>query len=175
MNLTFDTDSGGFSASPFVSENPQKPGEYEEGVIFYSFSMNRNTNFMFHVWTKIFQEQNFADPRRLGSLIRLETSRLVNHIGSTGHVMALWHSASSLTPSGRAAERYSGFHFVNFMTKLAKDISDAHHMKETIRALEQVSKQVINLLCSFVPTPSPFLVLFVLFLFFEFWFVYEQG
>ena len=132
--------TGGLNAGTHVSMAPNDLFGFDQGVLFSSFCLERNFEKMLELWTEIFDRFNFSDRERLTTLIRMSASELAAMIAHAGHSYAMTHSASTLNPTAKQIETFSGITQVSIMKKIAEMADQSH----TIEHLMEIGQEVLN-------------------------------
>ncbi|WAR10315.1 CYM1-like protein [Mya arenaria] len=102
--------TGGLNAGTHVSAHHTNPDDFDQGVVFSSYCLERNLNRM----------SNLRDSNRLETLIKMAAADLAAGIPQAGHSYAMTHSASSLNPAAQVNEMFSGVSQVSIMKKIAE-------------------------------------------------------
>ncbi|CAG0922806.1 unnamed protein product, partial [Notodromas monacha] len=106
LSRRIDTHTGGLSGFDHLRINPKDSEEVEEGVLFYSFSLNEDAAEMFNILTKIFLEFNPNSVERIRSLLKQEVSSFMSSLVHRGNTVAKIYASKTLGISGRLKERY---------------------------------------------------------------------
>ena len=79
-----------------------------QGVLFSSYSLERNFDKMLELWTEVFDRADFRDTGRLITLIKMSAAELASMLSHSGHSYAMTHSASSLSAAAKQMEEFTG-------------------------------------------------------------------
>ncbi|XP_038074672.1 presequence protease, mitochondrial-like isoform X2 [Patiria miniata] len=132
--------TGGLNISHHVCQDPNDMSSIEQGVSLTSFSLDRNFEDMFNLWSDIFNSPNLNDMDRLTTLVRMRASELAMSIPDMGHAYAMKHAGSTLSPVGRIQEICGGMAQVSFM----KRIAESSDLTETMEKLRQAAGLILN-------------------------------
>ncbi|RWS01687.1 Presequence protease: mitochondrial-like protein [Dinothrombium tinctorium] len=154
MDQEISLRTGGLSASVHIAEHHSLIGDYEQGVIFSSYSLEKNLEAMLNIWSQIFNEIKFDEDRdHLLQMIKIASSDQAQNVSQSGHQFAMTRAASSLSDAANFREICRGLSFVS----LLKNISETENIDEVIEKLKQISKFVFrkqNLRCALNAEPS---------------------
>ncbi|XP_064598150.1 presequence protease, mitochondrial-like [Liolophura sinensis] len=144
LSKQIDLCSGGLSASVHLSESPDQPGQFQDGILLSSFALERNFERMLQLWTEIFNRPNLhGSPKnmeRLTTLIRMSASELAASLSGSGHAYAMTHSASTLTAASKLREQFSGISQVSLM----KRVAEAENQSKLIDHLEELAHKLLQ-------------------------------
>lgn len=132
--------TGGLSLSHHIAEAKDHALKYEEGILFQSFCLDRNSADMWNLWTELFNSVDLTDAKRFETLVKVTAANLANGIADSGHIYALCSSASLVSPVAKRRENLSGLEFVGKMKKIAqlKDLSPV------LTQMQQIAKALLN-------------------------------
>ncbi|XP_013406216.1 presequence protease, mitochondrial [Lingula anatina] len=126
--------TGGMDACSHVTGDPSDIYTYEQGILFSSYCLDKNTESMYELWTEIFNRLNLQDTNHLITLIRMEAANMANGLVHSGHSYAMQHASSSLLPSTRLTETLSGITQVSMMKRLA-ELEDMDHVVDNLNRI----------------------------------------
>lgn len=132
--------TGGIHFSNHVAVQRDSEVKHEEGVIFESFCLDRNSKDMFNLLSELFNNLKLEDMQRFETLVKISAANLVNSIADHGHVHAMSRACSLVTETAALKENLGGLEFITRMKKIAQ-------MKDLGPILEQlriISENVLN-------------------------------
>ncbi|XP_063237499.1 presequence protease, mitochondrial [Bacillus rossius redtenbacheri] len=132
--------TGGLNLSSHVAEDTRDLGLYEEGVIFSSHSLDRNTKDMFDLWSEIFREVTLDDVKRFDMLVKVLAANLGNGVVSTGHMYAVSSAASLISPAALRKELSSGLSYV----AKVRDIAQMLDPTPVLKQVKSISESLLN-------------------------------
>ncbi|XP_052814769.1 presequence protease, mitochondrial-like [Mya arenaria] len=132
--------TGGLNAGTHVSAHHTNPDDFDQGVVFSSYCLERNLNRMLDLWTEIFDRSNLRDSNRLETLIKMAAADLAAGIPQAGHSYAMTHSASSLNPAAQVNEMFSGVSQVSIMKKIAELEDNSKVMEHLV----ELGREILN-------------------------------
>ncbi|XP_022112056.1 presequence protease, mitochondrial-like isoform X2 [Acanthaster planci] len=132
--------TGGLGVGHHACQDPNDVLSVEQGITLTSFSLDKNLEDMFQLWSDVFNSPNLKDMDRLTTLVRMRASELAMSIPDMGHAYAMKHAGSLLSPVGRIKEICGGMAQVSFM----KRIAEASDLTETMEKIRQVSGLLLN-------------------------------
>ncbi|XP_053386243.1 presequence protease, mitochondrial-like [Mercenaria mercenaria] len=149
--------TGGLSAGTLVSQDPTDPLDFDQGVVFSSYCLERNFDKTLDLWTEIFDRSNLRDSNRLQTLIKMSAADLAASLSNAGHNYAMMHSASSLTPASQLSEMFDGVSQVSVMKRIAELEDNSKIMEHLIELGHEILnknnlKLCINATPDFMPT-----------------------
>ncbi|KAL3855313.1 hypothetical protein ACJMK2_014529 [Sinanodonta woodiana] len=132
--------TGGLGCGTHIGTDPNDCLALEQGLIFSSHCLERNTEKMFALWTEIFRSVDLTDSNRLTTLIKMTAADMAASLSHAGHSYAMTHCASHLSPASSLKEQFSGVTQVSLMKKIA----ESSDQSEVITNLQEISKYVMN-------------------------------
>lgn len=149
--------TNGLNVSFHASEHPSNQTEFENGIHFSSYCLEKNVSDMFSLWKDIFNKIHLDDQARLSQLIKLNATELAQSITYRGHIYSMRSASSALSHCANLKERTSGLSQITFMKKLAAmddHIEILKQMKDLSTYLLQKSKMrcALNAVPSAMPT-----------------------
>lgn len=132
--------TGGLSLSDHVAEAKDHLLRYEEGILFQSFCLERNSAEMWRLWDELFNNVDLTDIKRFETLVKVTAANLANGIADSGHMYALSSSASLVSPVAKRRENLSG---LNFVAKM-KGIAQSKDLSRVLSQMQQIAKAVLN-------------------------------
>ncbi|XP_077347236.1 presequence protease, mitochondrial [Lithobates pipiens] len=148
-----DLTTGGMSVSPIIVSDDSNLDTYEQGILFSSSCLDRNTPDMMHLWSEIFNSPHFDDEERLHVLVKSIAQDMSNAIPDSGQVYAQMRASRTLSPAGELQELFGGMSQV----KIMKRIADMTDLGSVLRKLSRIRKYVLlsdNIRCSLNATPK---------------------
>ncbi|XP_068091898.1 presequence protease, mitochondrial isoform X2 [Hyperolius riggenbachi] len=148
-----DLTTGGMVVCPHVVPDDSNVDMYEQGVLFSSSCLDRNTPGMMNLWSEIFNSPHFEDVERLRVLVKMIAQDLSNSIPDAGHLYAQIRASKTLTPSGELQELFRGMDQVRMMKRIA-EMSD---LGSLLRKMSRIRKFLLlgdSLRCSVNATPQ---------------------
>ncbi|RWS26152.1 Presequence protease-like protein [Leptotrombidium deliense] len=141
MDRDIQLRTGGLLAKVHVEEHHSLSGDYEQGILFSSFALERNLESMLNIWADIFNGVKFDENKdHLMQLIKISSSELAQSVPHEGHRYAMTRAASSLTDAANLRELCGGLSYV----QLLKNISESANCDDVIDKLKEVSKYVFR-------------------------------
>ncbi|KAL1591561.1 Mitochondrial presequence protease [Paraconiothyrium brasiliense] len=114
--------TGGISVGHHVSPSPLSLQQFEEGLSFSGFALDRNVPDMYGLLRAIIMETNFDGPeteKKVRELLQSSASGVINSIAESGHSFARTFAEAGLTPVGRLSEQTGGLSQVKLTASLA--------------------------------------------------------
>ncbi|KAM9308203.1 uncharacterized protein PAF06_012368 [Gastrophryne carolinensis] len=148
-----DLNTGGMSASISIATDSSNLDSYEQGVLFSSSCLDRNTSNMMRLWTEIFNCPHFDNEERLQTLVKETAQNDSNGITDSAQDYAKIRASRTLTPSGELQELYRGMEKVTMMKKIA----EMPNLQSVLQKISQIGKYILlsdNLRCSVNATPQ---------------------
>ncbi|KAF2141832.1 uncharacterized protein K452DRAFT_250720 [Aplosporella prunicola CBS 121167] len=132
--------TGGISVGYHSTNSPLAINEYEEGLAFAGYALDRNIPDMYELLRMIIMETNFDGPeaeKNIKQLLQASASGAVNTVAESGHAYARRFAEAGLTPAGRLREQTTGLTQVKLTTNLASrdSLSDIIDKLKTIQSL----------------------------------------
>nr|DBA25108.1 TPA: hypothetical protein GDO54_012678 [Pyxicephalus adspersus] len=149
MELT----TGGMTVCPHITPDDSNLDTYEQGVLFSSSCLDRNTPDMMHLWSEIFTNPRFDDEERLRVLVKMIAQDMSNGIPDSGHLYAQVRASRTLSPAGELHELFRGMDQVRMM----KRIAEMPDLGSILRKLSRIRKYLLlsdNIRCSLNSTPQ---------------------
>ncbi|XP_007552053.1 presequence protease, mitochondrial-like isoform X1 [Poecilia formosa] len=132
--------TGGMSVSTQVIPDCTQMDTFEQGVLLFSFCLDRNLPHMFKLWSDIFNSPHFDSEERLHVLVMMAAQELANGISDSGHMYAMTRAGRHLTPAGELQETFGGMEQVKFL----KRIAEMPDLSQVIRVLPRIKKHLLN-------------------------------
>lgn len=140
LDQLISSKTAGIHFSTHLVENTEDNGQYEFGVLFGSYALNKNVPDMFDILKQIFNEIDLSDVGRFEMLLENYMSELSVGIAQSGHLYAMQNANGLVTESGRLREQLMGIEHIAFMKELAK-----HNTPEQIlQKLRAVAEALFN-------------------------------
>lgn len=132
--------TGGLRFGNHIAEDKESELKYEEGILIESYCLDRNLNYMWELWTELFNNVKLTDHQRFETLVKMNAADLINGISHAGHMYAMSSAASLVSPTARAKENLSGLQYVGRMKRIAR-IRD---LSSLIRNMQEIAEHVLN-------------------------------
>ncbi|XP_054717808.1 presequence protease, mitochondrial-like [Uloborus diversus] len=145
--------TGSFGVSVHISEDPEDSFQFDKGLMFSSYCLERNVTDMFSLWEDIFTQLHLEDHDRLSQLIRLSATDLAQSIAHRGHMYAMRKASSIISLPAAIREKTSGLTQISYMKKLA-EMEDHGEIMNKLRNLSKVLLQKQSLKCSINSTSN---------------------
>jgi hypothetical protein len=135
--------AGEFSSSTSLVVNHSDVSQFKRSALLRSFSLERNTDKMFELWTKLFNEPKLEDKDRLKTLILNIQADMLDSITSSGHSYAKSWAASFLSQAHYVSETWDGITQFNLIQDIVANIDDGA-LDKVSEALKQIAQNVLN-------------------------------
>ncbi|XP_046428314.1 presequence protease, mitochondrial [Neodiprion fabricii] len=132
--------TGGLSLSHHIAELKNHICKFEEGILFQSYCLDRNSADMWKLWEELFNNVDLTDMKRFETLVKVTAANVANGIADLGHIYALSSSASLVSPIARRRESLSGLDFVEKMKRIAQ----AEDLSPVLSQMQQIAKKILN-------------------------------
>lgn len=129
--------TGGISFAPHLKDNLHNLQSHEEGLLFSSYSLDRNMNDMYSIITEIFNDQIFEDVKRFETLTRMSATNLANSIIDRGHMYSMLSAGSLVNGSVLYKENYSGVSYVDEIRRIAQ-LNDLSPIMEELKKIASI-------------------------------------
>ncbi|KAH7131999.1 Metalloenzyme, LuxS/M16 peptidase-like protein [Dendryphion nanum] len=137
--------TGGISVGYYSSPSPLTLNEFDEGLSFSGFALDRNIPDMYELLRTVTLETDFDSPeaeKKIRELLQSSASGAINSIAESGHVFARTFAEAGLTPIGRLHEQTSGLTQVQLTTSLAsRPVTDS--LGDVIQKLKSIQSFAI--------------------------------
>ncbi|KAK9504632.1 hypothetical protein O3M35_010922 [Rhynocoris fuscipes] len=126
--------TGGLTFSTHIAENIYDMNSFEEGIVFFSFCLDRNVKPMCSLWSDIMTQVNLENIERYKTLVKVTASDAIHGIADCGHLYAMSSAASLVSLSAQRKEQFSGLTFVQTMKELSatSNLDDSLEMMANI-------------------------------------------
>lgn len=139
--------TGGLHSSVHVADSPSNCDEFEKGILFSSYCLERNNDAMFNLWSSIFNSVQFdKEPEYLLQLVQMYSTELSMSVPHQGHHYAMQRASSCVSSSNLFRELSSGLHAVNHFRQMSSE-----DPKSIIKKLNDIAAIVLrkqNLRCA---------------------------
>lgn len=120
----------GLSLRLHCSESIADANEYEVGVEFGSFCLDKNTPAMFELFRELFQSSRMDDVSRFEMLLENYMSNLTVGVANSGHLYAMQAASGLVTEAGALKETLSGIAHIDYMKRLVAEKSSAEILSQ---------------------------------------------
>lgn len=137
--------TGGISVGYHTSPSPLAIEQFEEGLSFSGYALDRNIPDMYNLVRTIVMETDFDGPeaeKKIRELLQASASGAINSIADSGHVYARNFAEAGLTPVSRLNEETGGLSQVKFTTELASRPVD-QPLSDVIQKLKAIQSFAI--------------------------------
>jgi Zn-dependent M16 (insulinase) family peptidase len=114
--------TGGISVGYHASPSPLVLDQYQEGLTFTGYALDRNVPDMYELLRTIILETDFDGPeaeKKIRELLQSSASGAISSIAESGHSFARTFAEAGLSPVGRLNEQTGGLTQVKLTTSLA--------------------------------------------------------
>jgi hypothetical protein len=111
--------TGGIQASAVVMDDPDSLDAFHLTISLRGKALHRNQARMFDILADLCTAPDFADLKRLHTVLQQLKTSLENSVPAAGHSYASRVAAGALTPAGRFRELWSGLHLITTVKRLA--------------------------------------------------------
>ncbi|XP_074650710.1 presequence protease, mitochondrial-like isoform X2 [Tubulanus polymorphus] len=140
LSQEIESKTGGIAAQPHICQNHSNIQQFEEGIIFSSYCLNRNTSDMLDLLLKIFHRLDLSDTNRLVTLIGMTAADMANSLADSGHRFAMSLASGNLTHASHINEQWNGVSQVTLM----KDIAKMSDHSEILTKLRNIAELVLH-------------------------------
>ncbi|KAF2645935.1 hypothetical protein P280DRAFT_132242 [Massarina eburnea CBS 473.64] len=137
--------TGGISVGYHASPSPLALDQYQEGLTFTGYALDRNIPDMYALLRTIILETDFDGPeaeKNIRELLQGSASGAINSIAESGHSFARTFAEAGLTPVGRLNEQTGGLTQVTLTTGLASR-SPTESLSDVIQKLKAIQSFAI--------------------------------
>ncbi|XP_053675504.1 presequence protease, mitochondrial [Anopheles nili] len=128
--------TSGIGFSTHLVENVHNMQQYEFGLYFGTYALDKNVPDMFDILRRIFNELEMNDVKRFEMLLENYLSDMSVGIAQSGHMYAMQNANGLVTESGRLRERLMGIEHMSFM----KDLAQRHSAEEILNKCRSIAK-----------------------------------
>ncbi|KAF1949372.1 hypothetical protein CC80DRAFT_555412 [Byssothecium circinans] len=137
--------TGGISVGYHASPSPLALDQYQEGLSFTGYALDRNIPDMYELLRTIILETDFDGPeaeKKIRELLQSSASGAINSIAESGHSFARTFAEAGLTSVGRLNEQTGGLTQVKLTTGLASR-SASESLSDVIQKLKAIQSFAI--------------------------------
>uniref|UniRef100_A0A182T7Q2 Peptidase M16C associated domain-containing protein n=1 Tax=Anopheles maculatus TaxID=74869 RepID=A0A182T7Q2_9DIPT len=128
--------TAGIGFSTHLVEDVHNMQQYEFGLYFGTYALDKNVPDMFDIFRRIFTELELTDVSRFEMLLENYLSEMSVGIAQSGHMYAMQNANGLVTESGRLRERLMGIEHLAFM----KDLTQRHSAEEILNKCRSITK-----------------------------------
>lgn len=132
--------TSGISFNVHISENAADYNQYELGIAFGAYCLEKNTDAMLQLINELLTEFNLTDVQRFSVLLDEYKASLTADIAQSGHSYAVQSSSGLLSSSLRLKSHLSGFEHIAFMRQLCDEKTPA----EILHTLQLLAEKLIT-------------------------------
>lgn len=137
--------TGGLSVGHHAAPSPLALEQFEEGLSFSGFALDRNMADMYELLRIVITETDFDGPEaehKIRELLQSSASGVINSIAESGHTFARSFAEAGLTPVGRLSEQIGGLSQIKLTAGLAaRPITES--MKDVVSKLKAIQSFAI--------------------------------
>jgi hypothetical protein len=111
--------TGGIQASALVMDSPDSLETFQLTISLRGKALHRNQGRMFDILADLCTAPDFADLKRLHTVLQQLKTSLENSVPGAGHSYASRVAGGALTTAGRFREMWSGLHLIATVKRLA--------------------------------------------------------
>lgn len=115
--------TAGLNLSIHVGESLYQLHTYEPGILLSSYSLNKNVESMFELWSQLFNSKQLKDVDRLKMLVQLYVTNLTQGVSDSGHLYAMQAAGALISGVGYQKELLSGLQHISYMKRLVNTSS----------------------------------------------------
>uniref|UniRef100_A0AAG5DBF9 Presequence protease, mitochondrial n=1 Tax=Anopheles atroparvus TaxID=41427 RepID=A0AAG5DBF9_ANOAO len=128
--------TAGIGFSSHLVENIHSTEQYEFGLYFGTYALDKNVPDMFDIFRRVFNELELEDVQRFAMLLENYLSEMSVGIAQSGHMYAMQNANGLVTEAGRLRERLMGIEHLAFM----KDLTQRHKADEILHKCRSITK-----------------------------------
>lgn len=130
--------TSGISFNVHFAENVNNHNQYELGVGFGSYCLEKNVDDMFHLINELLVNFNLIDAQRFAVLLDEYKADLTSDIAATGHSYAMQSSTGLLSEGNRLKSQLSGFEHIAYINQLC----EKYQPEEILKKLQQTAENL---------------------------------
>lgn len=138
LDTLITSKTSGISFNLHICENVANFNEYELGVSFGSYCLEKNTNDMFYLINELLSNFNLVDVQRFSVLLNNYNASLTTDIAQNGHSYAMRSSSGLLSECNQLKTQLSGFEHIAYMRKLC----DKKKPEEILHQLQKLAEKL---------------------------------
>uniref|UniRef100_A0A182R103 Presequence protease, mitochondrial n=1 Tax=Anopheles farauti TaxID=69004 RepID=A0A182R103_9DIPT len=144
--------TAGIGFSTHLVEDVHDIEQYEFGLYFGTYALDKNVPDMFDIMRRIFNELELNDVKRFEMLLENYLSEMSVGIAQSGHMYAMQNANGLVTEAGRLRERLMGIEHLAFM----KDLTQRHTPEEILAKCRSIANifEESPMRCALNFTPS---------------------
>ncbi|XP_065168152.1 LOW QUALITY PROTEIN: presequence protease, mitochondrial-like [Atheta coriaria] len=120
---------------------------YEPGVMLSSYCLNKNLEYMWDLWSQVFNISALKDVSRFEMLVKLYMANLTHGIADSGHMYAMLAAQGLISGVAYQKDLLTGLQHISYMKRLVKTSSYAPILAE-LTNIGKVLFDKNNLRCS---------------------------
>lgn len=134
------TKTSGIAFNLHFSENISNVNQYELGVAFGSYCLEKNVDDMFHLINELLVNFELVDVQRFAVLLEDYMSSLTADIAQTGHMYSLRSCTGLLTEGSQLQSQLTGIEHIEYMKKLCNDLQP----EQLLAKLQQTARRIFQ-------------------------------
>lgn len=103
---------------------------YEPGVMLSSYCLNKNLDYMWDLWSQVFNISALKDVSRFEMLVKLYMANLTHGIADSGHMYAMLAAQGLISGVAYQKDLLTGLQHISYMKRLVKTSSYAPILAE---------------------------------------------
>lgn len=132
--------SSGLSIITHITEHIGQQGQYEQGLLLASHSLDDNLPKMLDIWSEIFSKPNFENSDRMTMLMNNYCSSLTSGVIDNGHTYAMQSARSLVSAVDECKENLLGLQHVMNMQNIQK----SYKIEEIQTVVDEIAIQTLK-------------------------------
>lgn len=112
--------TAGLGVQTHIGDSLYQLHSYEPGLLISSYCLNHNIDYMWDLWSQIFNLSELKDVARFEMLVKLYMSNLTHGVADSGHLYAMLAAQGLVSGVAYQKDLLTGLEHISYMKRLVK-------------------------------------------------------